>query len=303
MGDALKGKVAIVTGSGTGIGKAIAVAMAAEGASLVVNNRRPDAPDSSELVAKQIKDAGGKAVAFFGDVSTFKFGEDIVKTAVSNFGRLDILVNNAGLDAPRMIWNMSEEDWDKCVDVCLKGAFNCSRFAAGVMREQKWGRIVNITSTAFVGTVGHVNYGAAKAGIVGLTYATAREVGRSGVTCNALAPTAGTRMTMTPEVREGMKKRLEAGLITREYFDEMTNPPPPETIPPLILFLCSDAGANVNGQVFRVERGRISLYSIPEEVKIIYRKEGIWSLNELKDIVPKTLLVGYVNPAPPEAAK
>jgi len=303
MGSSLKDKVAIVTGSGTGIGKAIALAMAEEGAKLVLNNRSPQGPESSALVAKQITDAGGKAIAVFGDVSSFKFGEELVKAAVDTYGRVDILVNNAGIDVPRMVWNMSEDEWDKCVDVLLKGTFNCTRFAAGRMREQKWGRIINMTSTAWLGAVGHANYSAAKAGIVGFTYGVAREVGRYAVTCNCITPTAGTRMTLTDEVRAGMKRRLDAGLITQEYYEEMTNPPAPDTVPPLILYLCSDAGIKVNGQLFRVHGGRLSLYSVPQEVKSIYRKDGLWSIEELEELMPKTLLVDYTNPAPPEAVK
>ena len=303
MANSFHGKVAVVTGSGMGIGKAIALAFAEEGASVVVNNRSPQSAESAAIVAKEITDKGGKAVPFFGDVSSFKFGEDIVKAAIDNFGRIDFLVNNAGIDVPHMIWNMTEDEWDKCVDALLKGTFNCTRFACGKMREQKFGRIINVTSTAWLGAVGHANYSAAKGGIVSFTYAVAREMGRYGVTCNSIAPTAATRMTLTDDVKAGMKKRLDAGLITKEYYEEMTNPPPPETVPPVIMYLCSNAGANVNGQVFRVDRGRISLYSVPQEVKTIYRKEGVWKLSELEDLVPKSLLQGYVNPAPPEASK
>lgn len=303
MANPLKGRVAVVTGSGTGIGKAIALALAQEGAKVVVNNRSPQGAESSALVAQQINDAGGQAIAIFGDVSSFKFGEEIIKAAVDNFGRIDILVNNAGVDAPRMVWNMTEEEWDRCLDILLKGAFNCTRFACARMREQKWGRIINITSTAWLGAVGHVNYCAAKAGLVGLTYGVAREMGRYGVTCNAIAPTAATRMTLNDEVKAGMKKRLDAGLITQEYYEEMTNPPAPETVPPIILYLCSDAGVEVNGQVFRVHQGRISLYSISQEIKSIFRKDELWSLPELEELVPATLLTDYVNPAPPEAVK
>ncbi|MGB8264681.1 MAG: SDR family NAD(P)-dependent oxidoreductase, partial [Dehalococcoidales bacterium] len=198
MGDKLKGKVAIVTGSGQGIGKAVAVALAAEGAKVVTNNRKPGtAGGDAATVAAEIKAAGGEAVPFFGSVSDFKEAQLAVQTAVKNFGRIDIIVNNAGSDAPKMVWNMSEEEWDLSIDSYLKSSFNCIRHATPLMREQKWGRIINTTSTAWLGAVGHCNYSAAKAGIVGLTRAVAREVGRYGITCNAYAPTAGTRFTLS----------------------------------------------------------------------------------------------------------
>jgi 3-oxoacyl-[acyl-carrier protein] reductase len=304
MGDWLKDRVAVVTGSGQGIGKAIAIAMAKEGAKVVTNNRRPGTEGGdAETAAQEIRDIGGQAVAFFGSVSDFAVAEKLIKTAVDNFGRVDILVNNAGADAPRMVWNMTEEDWDRCVDSFLKGSFNCIRFASPLMREQKWGRIINTTSTAWLGTVGHCNYGAAKAGIVGLTRAVAREMGRYGVTCNAYAPTAATRFTISEEVIAGFKKRYEAGLMTKERFEELTNPPAPETVTPFIIYLCTEAAADINGQVFDVTGGNIALYSEPVKKNTITKKEGLWTVKELIELVPKVLLEGYKNPAPSQPAK
>ena len=301
MSERLKDRVAIVTGSSQGIGKAIAIALAKEGAKVVTNNRRPGAEGGdAETVAKEIKGMGGEAVPFFGSVSEFDVAEKIVKTAVDSFGRIDIVVNNAGADAPRMVWNMTEEDWDRSVDSFLKGSFNCIRFASGLMREQKWGRIINTTSTAWLGTVGHCNYGAAKAGLVGLTRAVAREMGRSGVTCNAYAPTAATRFTLSDEIVAGFKKRYEAGLMTKERFEELTNPPPPETVGPFIVYLCTDAAADINGQVFDVTGGDIAIYSEPVKKKTITKKKGLWTVEELIEQVPKVLLEGYKNPAPPQ---
>jgi len=301
MGERSKDRVAIVTGSSQGIGKAIAVALAREGAKVVTNNRRPGAEGGdAETVAKEIKGMGGEAVPFFGSVSEFDVAEKIVKTAVDSFGRIDIVVNNAGADAPRMVWNMSEEEWDRSVDSFLKGSFNCIRFASGPMREQKWGRIINTTSTAWLGTVGHCNYGAAKAGLVGLTRAVAREVGRYGVTCNAYAPTAATRFTLSDDIVAGFKKRYEAGLLTKERFEELTNPPSPETVGPFIVYLCTDEAADINGQVFDVTGGDIAIYSEPVKKKTITRKQGMWTVEELIEQVPKVLLEGYKNPAPPQ---
>ena len=304
MGDWLKDRVAVVTGSGQGIGKAIAIAMAKEGARVVTNNRRPGTEGGdAETVAKEITSMGGQAVAFFGSVSDFAVAEKLIQTTVDSFGRVDILVNNAGADAPRMVWNMTEEDWDRCVDSFLKGSFNCIRFASALMREQKWGRIINTTSTAWLGTVGHCNYGAAKAGLVGLTRAVAREMGRYGVTCNAYAPTAGTRFTLSEEIVAGFKKRYEAGLMTKERFEELTNPPSPETVAPFIIYLCTEAAANINGQVFDVTGGNIALYSEPAKKKSIVKKKGLWTLEELIEQVPKVLLEGYKNPASPQPDK
>ena len=299
MVDRLKDKVAVVTGSGQGIGSAIALALAKEGAKVVTNNRRQGTEGGdAETAAKQITDMGGQAVPFFGSVSDFETAGKLIQTAVDSFGRLDILVNNAGADRPHMIWNMTEEEWDISVDSYLKGTFNCSRFACGIMREQKWGRIINTTSTAWLGTVGHCNYGAAKAGIVGLTRATARETGRYGVTCNAYAPTASTRFSASEEIQEGFKKRYEAGLMTKERYEELTNLPDPMTLTPFLVYLCTDEAADINGQVFDVTGSNIAIYSEPVKLKSIDKKEGLWTIEELIEQVPKVLLQGYKNPAP-----
>jgi NAD(P)-dependent dehydrogenase (short-subunit alcohol dehydrogenase family) len=304
MGDRLKDRVAVITGSGQGIGRAIAIAMAKEGAKVVTNNRRAgSAGGDAETVVNEIKIMGGQAAPFFGSISEFDVAEKLIEATVKSFGRVDILVNNAGADAPRMVWNMTEEDWDRCLDSYLKGSFNCIRFASALMREQRWGRIINTTSTAWLGTVGHCNYGAAKAGIVGLTRAVAREVGRYGVTCNAYAPTAATRFTISGEVVAGFKKRYEAGLMTKERFEELTNPPAPETVAPFIIYLCTDAAADINGQVFDVTGGSIALYSEPVKKKSIDKTEGLWTVEELIDLVPKVLLEGYKNPSPPQPDK
>jgi 3-oxoacyl-[acyl-carrier protein] reductase len=300
MAELLKGKVAIVTGSGQGIGKAIAIGLAKEGAMVVTNNRSAGTKGGdAETVANEIIAFGGKAVPYFGSVSEYAGAEKMVKAAVDNFGSCDILVNNAGADSPRMVWNMAEEDWDKCVDSFLKGSFTCTRFVAPLMKEKGWGRIINTTSTAWLGTVGHCNYGAAKAGIVGLTRAVAREMGRYGVTCNVYAPTAATRFTLSDDVVAGFKKRFEAGLMTKQRYEELTNPPAPETVNPFIVFLCTDAGADINGQVFDVTGSEIALYSEPKKINII-NKEGMWTVAELAEQSP-VLLKGYKNPAPAQS--
>jgi len=305
MGDRLKGRVALVTGSGQGIGRAIALALAGEGAKIVTNNRKPGTPGGdAETVAKEIKEAGGDAVPFFGSVSEFSEAQKMVQTALDNYGRVDILVNNAGADAPKMVWNMSEQEWDLAIDSYLKSSFNCIRHVAPLMREQRWGRIINTTSTAWLGTVGHCNYAAAKAGIVGLTRAVAREMGRYSVTCNAYAPTAGTRFTLSEEIKAGFRKRFEAGLLTKERFEELMNPPGPETVAPFVVYLCTDAAGDINGQVFDVTYPNISIYSEPVKVKTITKHDGSqWTVDDLIKLVPEVLLQGYKNPAPPQPDK
>ncbi len=300
MGDKLKGKVAIVTGSGQGIGKAIAVGFAQEGAMVITNNRKAGTEGGdAETVAKEIKDKGGQAIPFYGSVQDFEIARQIVQTAVDKFGRIDIVINNAGADRPHMVWNMTEEEWNTCVDSYLKGSFNCTRFAAAFMKDKNWGRIINTTSTAWLGTVGHCNYGAAKAGLVGLTRSVAREVGRYNITCNAYAPTAGTRFTLAPDIVAGFKKRYESGLLTKERYEELTHPPAPETVVPFLVYLCTDEAKDINGQVFDVTGNNIALYSEPVKKFSINKEAGMWTFEELVQQVPKILLQGYKNPAPP----
>ncbi|MCH7522933.1 MAG: SDR family NAD(P)-dependent oxidoreductase, partial [Chloroflexi bacterium] len=207
----LEGKVAIVTGAGRGIGKALALQMAEEGASVVVNDAGvgPDGVGHdngpAEQVVAEIKDKGLTAVANYDSVATMDGGDSIIKTALDSFGRLDILVNNAGILRDRMIFNMSEQEWDDVIAVHLKGHFACIKPAAVLMRQQRYGRIINFSSESGLwGNAGQANYGAAKSGIAGLTRVVARDMGRYGVTCNAIAPRAMTRLTATiPQQRPG----------------------------------------------------------------------------------------------------
>lgn len=294
----LQGKVAVVSGSGQGLGRGIAIGLAKEGAKVITNNRKPGTEGGdAETVALAIRQAGGEAHPVYADMSKFADCERLIKTAVEKFGRIDILVNNAGVDRAKMVWNMAEEDWDFLLDIILKGAFACTRFATAYMREQKFGRIINITSQAFTGTVGHVNYGASKAGLVGLTRATALEVGRYGITCNAIAPAAKTRMTATPEVEAGLRKRVEQGLMSQAAFQEYLNMGGPEHVAPFVAYLASDAGGYVNGRTFNVTGGKIALYSEPEEFRFVFKPEGIWTQEELVSLIPKTVGQGLTNPA------
>ncbi len=300
MGDRLKGKVAIVTGAGRGIGRGEALALASEGAKVVVNDLG-SATDGSgsgstpaEEVAKEIKKMGGKAVANYDSVATTKGGENIVKTAIDAFGKLDILVNNAGILRDTMVFNMTEEQWDIVIKVHLYGHFNTIRPASVLFRQQRSGRIINTSSIAGLGsTFGQANYGAAKEGIVGLTRKVAQDLGKYGVTCNAIRPTAATRMTLSEE----MKKTR-----TKEYIERIQSNRP-EDIAPLVVWLASDQAANVNGRTFDVAFGRIALYSEPIQERAIL-KTGGWTIDELFSYMPATLTAGLMNiypPAPPKA--
>jgi len=312
MGERLKGKVAVITGAGRGIGRAHALAFAAEGAKVVVNDlggtadgTGADKAPADEVVA-EIKKMGGEAVANYDTVVTMEGGERIIKAAIDKFGRLDILVNNAGVLRDRMVFNMTEEEWDTVINVHLKGHFACTKHACIIFRQQRSGRIINTSSVAGLGNMGQANYSAAKEGIVGFTRTVARDMGRYGVTCNAIRPGAATRMTMTPELQAAWEKRAAAGLGGAGPSAEADVPAlasfAPEDISPIVVFLCTDEAANINGYTFDVHGGEIGLYSEPIQVRSIL-KEGIWTVDELCEIVPTTLAAGLVNPSPPQQPK
>ena len=183
----------------------------------------------------------------------------------------------------------------------LKSSFNCIRHATPLMREQKWGRIINTTSTAWLGAVGHCNYSAAKAGIVGLTRAVAREVGRYGITCNAYAPTAGTRFTLSEDVKAGFQKRLDSGLITRERYEELMHPPGPETVAPFVVYLCTAKRLTSTAR-FSTSPIRISRFIRNQRgpKRLPRKRANCLNVDELISLVPKVLLEGYKNPAPPQ---
>ena len=296
MGDRLKGKVAIVTGAGRGIGRGEALALASEGAKVVVNDlggaRDGTGASTSPAddVVAEIKKLGGEAVANHDSVTTLQGAENIVKTAMDNFNKVDILVNNAGILRDRMVFNMSEEDWDLVLKVHLFGHFYTIRAVSPFFRQQRYGRIINTSSIAglYATTYGQANYGAAKEGIVGLTRKVARDMGRYGVTCNCIRPTAGTRLTLSEEM---MKARTED--IAK--LEEMK----PEDIAPMVVWLASDDAANVNGRVFYVQTGRIGLYSEPVMEKQLV-KAGGWTIDELFNFMPITMTWELVNPDPPQ---
>jgi len=314
MGDRLKGKVAIVTGAGRGLGRSHALALAAEGAAIVVNDLGVASDGSgtdqspAQQVANEIKKAGGDAIASYGNVTKLEDCQKTVQEAVDKWGRVDILINNAGVLRDRMVFNMSAEEWDIVIKTHLYGHFNCIRAVASQMRQQRGGRIVNTSSEAGLGNLGQANYASAKEGIVGLTRTVARDLGRYGIICNAIRPRAGTRMTLNEAVQEAWTKSGGAGLgaTAGETIEEYL--PPPEFVSPFVVFLCTDeaAKANINGRTFLVVGGKVSLYSEPDLIKTItkdWRKDGPWTLDELIARVPKELAQGLVNPSPPKKEK
>ncbi|MFC2058620.1 SDR family NAD(P)-dependent oxidoreductase [Chloroflexota bacterium] len=301
MAGILEGKNAVVTGAGNGIGREIALAFAAEGARVIVNdpgvNREGQGGSAAPAndVAQLIKDQGGMAVANYESVADHAAAESIIEACIDSFGRIDILVNAAGILRERMLWNLTEDDWDAVLSVHLKGNFNCTKFACIKMKEQKSGRIINITSDFWRGGVGQANYAAAKGGIVSLTRAAAREMLNYGVTCNAVAPMAATRMTMDEATKRRWKKRLDDGLIKKQKYDQLMDMAGPEYIPPVVVYLASDVAANISGKVFGCYAGQITIYSEPEPVKYIYRDhktEGPWDPEVLLKLIPNTLAAG-----------
>lgn len=259
MGDRLKDKVAVITGSGEGIGRAIAIVMAREGAKVVVNNRAPRPPLDSGLVAKEINAAGGTAVHVFADISTLEGAEKVIKAAIDNFGTLDILVNNAGITRDLPLHRMTEKDFDDVMKICLYGAFNCAKVAASYMvasarKEKEEGKpvaarkIISFTSGAGIrGNPGQTNYSSAKAGIIGLTKALTKELARYNILVNAISPSALTKMTL--DMPEEWMKAYVARIPLGRVGD------PEKDIAPVALFLASDDANYITGQVLIVSGG------------------------------------------------
>ena len=250
----LKGKVAVVTGSGQGLGKAIAIGLAEAGAKVVVNNRSPETKGgTAEETAKLIRDAGGEAIPVYGSVAQMDICEKLIKTAIDRWGSIDILVNNAGLNRDRMVWNMSEEEWDTVVGVILKGTFGCTRFAAASMREQRKGRIINIASQfAFKVAPGMGAYSVAKAGVVMLTRVLAQELGRFGIRTNTVAPamvrTEFSRHTWNdPEALKKVETSLPLGRVA-----ETTD------LVGAVLLLASDASSYITGHTILIDGGALA---------------------------------------------
>src|SRR5437016_275292 len=262
------GKVAIVTGAGRGIGRGIALTMAREGAAVVVcdigaslEGAGTDASPAQGVV-DEIKKRGGEAIASTLSIAAPKNADEIVKAALTAFGRVDILVNNAGILRDVIFHKMSTSDWSDVLDVHLNGSFNMSRACAGHFREQNSGAFVHMTSTsALVGNFGQANYMAAKFGVVGLSRAIALDMARFKVRSNCIAPFAWTRMIDSiPAQTEEEKRRVER-------FQQMT----PEKIAPLVVYLASDRAEGISGQIFAVRNNEIFLFNQPRPIRSMHR--------------------------------
>ncbi|HXJ84853.1 MAG TPA: SDR family NAD(P)-dependent oxidoreductase [Candidatus Methylomirabilis sp.] len=274
----LDGKVAVVTGGGSGIGRGVALGLAAAGASVVVNDygvsvdgREPSSAPA-EAVVKEIESRGGRAQANAQSIATMAGGRAAIDQAIKSFGDLHILVCCAGILRERMIFNMSEEEWDAVIAVHLKGHFTVMQPATRHMREKRAGRIITFTSTAGLeGSPGQPNYSAAKEGIVGLTRSTALAMAKYGVTVNCISPTADTRMTQRlPDERRGQAMA------------------PPEAIAPVVAFLASDRASHVTGQVIGVRGNQVTLYSHPAPLRQITSREP-WTPEAIADIYDQAL--------------
>ncbi len=244
----LKDKVAVVTGSSRGVGNSVALAYGREGAKVVVNYTSSD--KAAQEAVEAIKGMGSDAVAVKADVALKADAENLIRAAVDSFGRLDVLVNNAGFTRPALMVKMTEEQWDQVVDIHMKGAFLCSQAAALQMKEQKAGKIINVTSVAgIVGTVGQVNYSAAKGGVISMTKSIAREMARYNVCANVIS--LGIVSTdMTEKIRSDEKlKEVYMNRILLKRFAE------PEDITPPFVFLASDESSYITGQLLCVDGG------------------------------------------------
>lgn len=314
MGNLLKGKVIAMTGAGRGIGRECALLAASEGARVVVNDPgvNPDGTGHDDgpaaQVVEEIKKMGGEAVANFADVSTMEGGESVIRTALDTWGRLDGLINLAAILRDRMIFNLTEEEWDDVIRVDLKGHFTTIKPASVLMRQQRYGRIVNFSSVSGLqGNSGQANYGAAKAGVAGLTRVAARDLGRYGVTVNCIAPGAATRLTATVP-QSARELRAQRGIAAaggppqsaaNRAAEEAAAMRTPDMVAPMTIYLLLDEAWNINGRIFQVAGGHIGLLAdLYPPFRNIY-KHGKWTLDELRMLVPTQLMAGIANPAPP----
>ncbi|MGC5562599.1 3-oxoacyl-ACP reductase [Streptomyces sp. FR-108] len=305
----LEGRVAVVTGAGRGLGRAEALELARLGAAVVVNDYGQPGRDGSgdasavpaEEVSAEIRAAGGRALAHTGDVADHEQARALVESAIAEFGQLDILVNNAGILRDRMVFSMSEDEWDSVIRVHLKGHFNTTRFASAYWRARSkaadapvYGRIVNTSSEAFLaGSAGQPNYAAAKGGIVGLTTSTALALSKYGVTANVICPRARTRMTadvfagyQEPGEREGTTEGQGQGQDAGGRRGPVgplgpLDPLAPEHVAPLVGYLASPAAAHVNGQLLVVHGGMVAVVERPRVAAKFDTKQEAFTYDEL----------------------
>ena len=321
--DLFKGKVAVVTGSGQGVGRAAAMGFAMHGASVITNNRAPGSTGNAmltkeqydrlsdekkawydkvqaelngdaETTAEAIRKAGGEATACFADISKFDEAERLIKTAVETYGGIDILVNVAGGFGICNIDEISEELWDRVTSIKPKGYFNTMRFAIPYMKKQRSGRIINCTSRAFMGDViKHAEYCAANAGVVGLTRGAAIELREYGITCNAFGPFAKTRAAYELEALSLTKEgSLMAG--GDDFIPSFDRTPEPDRVVPFLLYLASEYGKDVSGSVFTLSGNAIQLHQEPVVCRMLEKTgDEPWTVDELIKSAPRMLLKNY----------
>ena len=278
MGEMLKNRVAVITGAGNGIGRAEAIAMAAQGAKVVVNDLgtshdgRGASSEDADRVVDAIKKAGGEAVASYDSVTSEEGAKNIIQTAVDNYGRLDILVNNAGIIRNEVVWAIKTEDWDAMIKTHLYGTFFCTRSAAAIMKEQGYGRIVCTSSHIGFGFFGQATYSCVKEGIVGFARTVARDMGKFGTTCNIIRPLAAWR-----------------GIEDKQGIMEENRP---EDVAAFVAYLASEQAGNINGCIFEVFKNRVGIFTEPQPLEQILWKDGRWTPEEFSRVMPETLTRG-----------
>ncbi|MFN3602738.1 MAG: SDR family oxidoreductase [Dietzia sp.] len=283
----ITGKVAVVTGAGQGLGRAYAVALAEAGAAVVVNDVNAESADAAVAA---ITGAGGRAVAEVVPVGTTESAEQLVGRAVREFGRLDVMVTNAGVLRDRVLWNMSDEDFDTVVQVHLRGTFTCVREAARHFRAQgEGGRVILAGSPAGQrGNFGQTNYAAAKAGIVAMARTWAMELAKAGVTVNAVVPNAATAMTETIPFLAPYAEQMAQGLAAPSVVRRAASFGTAEDVAGLIVYLASDAAAGVTGQAIGIGGDRLSLWSHPTEIRSAFL-DGGWSADAIAEAFGSTV--------------
>ena len=288
MGNRLEGKVAIVTGGGGGIGRGVCRLLAEEGASVVVNDvggavdgTGTSTGPADELVS-EIKENGGIAVSNYDTIATMEGAGKLVQAAIDNFGRVDILMHVAGILRDRMVFNMTEEEWDSVIKVHLTAYFNLAKHASVIMRKQNFGRLIGFTSSSgLTGNAGQANYSAAKAGIAGMTRCLAIDLGRNGITANAIAPTAMTRMT------ESVPQQIQQGKFDEDQKAQRMDLDPAQ-IAPLTAYLCSEQAWDINGKIFYSSGKKIAIGHDVLPFRSI-NKPASWDIDDLSIMVPDLL--------------